>query len=155
MKVILEQPDLIHILEEHFGSAFEPGDIVVRASPFEVEVRNVPVPASEKSATPLPPPRTAPLRTTEEDLDEELARLPRASAEDTELVARRADADASPEPPPPGNDETATTDISGSPLSVIQQSQELERQLERERNGASPRRRGGSSKAPTNFQDEV
>jgi hypothetical protein len=143
MKVILEEQDLMRILEEHFGSEFKAGDIVIRADPFEVEVRNVPVPASEKGEARPAAPRTEVPPTA----------LPSASDDDTELVARRADADATTDPPPPGNDETSLMDASGTPASIIQQSKALEQQLERER--GAPRRKGGSATPPTNFQNEV
>lgn len=150
MKVTLERADLIAILKEHFGSDFRSEDIVIRADPFEVEVRNVSMPASEKHAAPAPSTRAS------VDPETAYAAVPNASSEDAELVLRRADADATVDPPPPGNDELGTTSVAGSPLSIIQQSRELEMQLERERNsGTAPQRRGGSTKAPTNFQDEV
>lgn len=146
MKVILERPDCIRILEEHFGSKFEEGDITIRADPLEIEIRNVTVPASEKSASPVPAVATA------KELSEPVP-VANASSDDREVVAKRADANASADPPPPGDDEMGSVDVSGSPASVLQQSRELQAQLDRER--GAPQRRGGSSTAPTSFENEV
>lgn len=149
MKVILERPDIKHILELHFGSSFADEDVVIRADPFEVEVRNIPVPPSENDGTPT--------TTAQVSRPTPAGKAPPAytpNDDDAALVAQRADADAYVDPPPPGNDETDITSVTGSPLALIQQSRQLEEQLNRER-PRTPQRRGGSSQAPTNFQDEL
>lgn len=160
MKVILERPDCIRILEEHFGSKFEEGDILIRADPLEIEIRNVPVPASEKNAAPAPVSTpTAAIAVSARDLEAPTP-VANASADDRELVERRADANASADPPPPGDDEMGSMAVSGSPMSVIQQSRELQAQLDRERqanNGGLQRQMGPnvSLSPPTNFENEV
>ena len=150
MKVILEASDLIRILGAHFGAEFDPENVTIRTDPFEVEVRGIPLPEAEK--TTLPAARTDEPRVARR-VDPEAPTVHRTSEEEAALVAQRSDADASVDPPPPGMDETDATGASGSPLSLIQQSKQLEAKLERDR---PPRgRRGGSNRAPTNFQDEV
>lgn len=148
MKVTLEKADLIQILAEHFGSDFDVENITIRSEPFEIEVRNVPLPPSEKVTAPATEPARLPV-----DAPRAMA-LPAVvtSPDDVLLVARRADADASVVPPPPGNDENDDLEVTGSPLSVLQQSRALEEQLKRDR---TPRRRGGSATPPPYTSEET
>lgn len=149
MKVILEAADLIRILGAHFGAEFDPENVTIKTDPFEVEVRGIPLPEAEKATLPAARVEGSPRI---QRPDPETLYVPRNSAEEAELVARRADGDASVDPPEPGTDDSDAMSASGSPLSLIEQSKKLEAELERDR----PRRRkGGSDRAPTNFQDEV
>ena len=147
MKVILEAADLIRILGAHFGAEFDPENVTIKTDPFEVEVRGIPLPESERvslqSARPTDNVRVS------RHVDPV---APPPSNDDDALVAARADGDASAEPPPPGMDETDALGASGSPMSLIEQSRKLEAELERDQ---PRRRRGGSERAPINFQDEV
>ena len=137
MKVTLEKEDLIQILSEHFGSEFDVENITIRADPFEIEVRNVPMPASEKKIPDAPKPvPDAPVVVSS------------ASPEDFAIVSRRADSDATTTPPPPGSDENED----GSPMSVIQRSREIELSGAREKQN---RRRGGLSVPPPYKGDET
>lgn len=143
MKVTLEKDDLIQILAEHFGSDFDAENITIRSDPFEIEVRNVPLPASEKATPQVPEPvvvRDLPITTS------------RVAADDVAVVMRRADADASVNPPPPGNDDSDISDVSGSPIALIQQSRELEERLRRDK---TPRRRGGQATPPPYSSEET
>lgn len=142
MKVTLEKDDLIQILAEHFGSEFDVNNITIRTDPLEIEVRNVPLPASEK--TPVRG-RIDPL------VHEEPVVVAQASADDVAVVLRRADSDATVVPPPPGNDET-DGDSLGSPLSVVEQSRALEDRLRREK---TPRRKGGQASPPPYSAEET
>lgn len=149
MKVILEADDLIRILAAHFGAEFDPENVTIKTDPFEVEVRKIPLPESERTApTPL---RTEPVspRAVRIISPEDAASY---SAEDAERVAARADADASSEPPPPGVDESGLLDTAGSPLALLEQSKRLEAELALT---TPARRRGGSSRPPADFHDEV
>lgn len=142
MKVTLEKNDLIQILAEHFGSDFDTENITIRSDPFEIEVRNVPLPASEKAspAAEVPVIRETPVQVSQ------------VSADDLAVVMRRADANATVTPPPPGNDDTDVSEVSGSPMSVLQQSKALEEKLRRER---VPRRSGGQSTPPPYSSEET
>lgn len=144
MKVTLEKDDLIQILADHFGSNFDTENITIRSDPFEIEVRNVPLPPSEKSAATLPP---------EVVVRDVPVAVSRASPDDLAVVLRRADADVSVDPPPPGNDDNDVIAVSGSPLSVVQQSRELEERMKRER--PPERRRGGLSTPPPYSREET
>lgn len=149
MKVILEADDLIRILGAHFGAEFDPENVTIKTDPFEVEVRKIPLPESERTAA-------APLRAENVSARQVRVVPPAAletySAEAAELVAARADSDASSDPPPPGVDESGSLDAAGSPLALLEQSKRLEAELER----SLPRqRRGGSAHPPSDFQDEV
>lgn len=147
MKVILEAADLIRILGAHFGAEFDPENVTIKTDPFEVEVRGIPLPESERVS--LPTTRTSPSKVTQYFDPEGPAHN---NAEAAALIAARADANASAEPPPPGMDETDALGASGSPMSLIEQSKQLETELERNK---PRRRRGGSSQAPGDFHDEV
>lgn len=144
MKVTLEKDDLIQILAEHFGSDFDTSNITIRSDPFEIEVRNVPLPASEKSA---------PVTTPEMTVRDTPVAVSRASPDDLAVVMRRADSDVSVEPPPPGNDDNDVSEVTGSPLSVLQQSRQLEESLRRDKPAA--RRRGGLSTPPPYSSEET
>jgi hypothetical protein len=148
MKVILEAADLIRILGAHFGAEFDPENVTIKTDPFEVEVRGIPLPESERG--PMSVPRAEP--TVHRSMRHTDPESTIYNTEDTALVAARADGDASAEPPPPGTDATVALDASGSPLALIEQSKQLEAELDRNR---SRQRRGGSSKPPGDFRDEV
>lgn len=137
MKVILETADLIKIIGAHFGAQFDEQNVSISTEPFEVEVRGIPLPASEKKAK--PPGRTESYEPPPE--------ATYADPQDSELVARRADAGATTEPPPPGLDADGL-----SPADLLRRSQQLEQELD----GDAPRqRRGGSARPPADFYDEV
>jgi hypothetical protein len=145
MKVTLEKEDLIQILAEHFGSDFDVGNITIRSDPFEIEVRNVPLPASEKTVSVHVPEISVRERSVP-------VAVSQVSPDDVAVVSRRADADATVDPPPPGNDDNDVADVTGSPLSVVQQSRELEERLKRDKPAA--RRRGGLSTPPPYTSEE-
>jgi len=148
MKVILETADLIRIIGAHFGSEFDTENVTIRTDPFEVEVRGIPLPTGEKAPS-APPRTTPPPRMTLVDDPEPFA----PDADDAERVARRADDNASVDPPPPGMDESEAMDVNGSPMALIEQSRRLQAELDQNR--PAPQRKGGSSRAPTDFHDEV
>ncbi len=148
MKAILERPDVIQILCEHFGSDFDESNITIQTDPFQIEIRNIPVPSSEKPTTPAvrQVPRAETVRPPPEP-------QPVTREEDAALIAKRADGNATLEPPPPGDDEHEGIDVSGSPAAILEQSRSLEAQLTHEK--GPPQRRGGSARAPKNFEEEL
>ena len=149
MKVILEAADLIKILGVHFGAEFDPENVTIKTDPFEVEVRGIPLPESERVSLPTARPDSTAARVARHTDTERPALY---SAEDAALVAARADDDASADPPPPGMDATSVLNAAGSPLSLIEQSRRLQAELDRDRKA---QRRGGSAKPPGDFHDEV
>lgn len=140
MKVILETADLIRIIGAHFGAEFDADNVTIRTDPFEVEVRGIDLPDADK-----PTPSARPSPSAEPPHRHVLPA-------DADLVAQRADDDATIDPPPPGMDETEALNATGSPAAIIQRSRELENELE---GGRRIRRKGGSTNAPKDFQDEV
>lgn len=151
MKMILERKDVIAIMEQHFQETFDV-DKIVMPEQFEIEIHGIPLPPSmaSRSSSRAPadedaPPRRRPAVVSATATPEELE----AAAA---LVARRADGDASTDDPPPGNDEMGSTEVSGSPMSVLQQSRELQAQLDRDL--PAPKRQGGQATPPTYGREE-
>ena len=145
MRLILEKSEIVMILSRHFDAVLDPEKVIIRTDPLEIEVCGLPL-GSEDSA---------PKREDNVVMMEPARRQPKPS--DVEKVKRRDDPDASVEPPPPGRDGGEETDEPGGgmhPAAILAASKKLEEELDRERN-QNPTRKGGSSRAPTDFNDEV
>jgi hypothetical protein len=154
MRLVLERADLLKILGAQLKVVLTDDQVVIRTEgAFEVEINGIPMGQEMLAGDDTPPKR--PVRAPP-PVDEIRLKLADTVAEDAELAARRADAEASTEPPPGGTDGQEVTEAGGgSPLAIVQRSRQLEAELERNRPARLVRRGGGSSVAPTDMKGEV
>lgn len=147
MRLILEKAEIVSILGKHFEANFDPGDVIIRTDPFEIELRGLPLGDA--------PPKQVEEETNVVPLPTRLPYKDRVE-EDTTPPKQRADPGASNETPPPGDDGLgggSTAEV--HPAAVLAQSKALEAELDRE-NPQLKRRSGNYSHTdPEGFKDEI
>lgn len=146
MRVILEKPEIIEILNKHFDSEFQEDMVIIRTEPvFEIELRGISMGGGSTRRTASAPP---PIRGEESTSDDETA-----------LFHERAHGpNASLEPPEPGADGLGGVDTVDSPLALVQRSKEIAESLERQNPklyARPPRREDGVSSPPTYNEEEI
>lgn len=149
MKLILEKDEVVRIIGKHFDAVLDPAKVVIRTDPiFEIEVSGIPLadtPPEPSNVVNLP--RAA---ATQESFTS-MVKPPR-----DDLWRKRDDENASQEDPTPGLDDVTPVESPEiHPAAILQKSQELAAQLDAENPQLALRRRGGSSKPPTDFRDEI